>query len=405
MPSFTFVARDPSGRTERGTLEADTEATLLRALRARGLLAVEVKRSSEAGAVRGRRRWWQAVFRPRSVDVEVGFQQLAFMLKSGLPLVEALRTCTAQSPRASMGAVWDQVGDRIKSGGSLSGAMAEHRCFPRLATTMVAVGEETGVLDTVLRRAAEAMERRRVLETNVKTALAYPAIVVLMSFGVVSYMMFALIPKLKSFLAGFGRKLPGTTQFLVDVSTFLQTYWLHGFVGGIVLVAAGATIYTWPPARLRIDRAFLRLPVVGSVARLASTALFSRALGTLLTSGVRLTEGLRVVEPLHANRYVASRVAIARERVMQGAPVAEPLAEGPAFLPMLASMVAVGESAGTLDDVLLEVASFHESRLEAVIRRLSSLLEPAIILVVGGIVGFIYVSFFMAIYAIAGGRS
>jgi type IV pilus assembly protein PilC len=402
MPAFTFVARDAAGRTETGTQDAESEAVLLSALKSRGLLAMQVKRSADAPAESGA-GLLSKVLRPRSIDVEVGLQQLAFMLRSGLPLVDALRTCALQATRGSMAAVWRSVSDRIKSGGTLSGAMSEHRCFPRLAVTMVGVGEETGVLDTVLTRASQAMERRRALETNVRTALAYPFIVLLMSFAVVAYMMLGLIPELQKFLAGFNRRLPASTQLLVDISKFVQIWWLHGLIGFAFLLVAGALVYSVPTLRLVIDRALLSLPIFGNVARLAATALFSRSLGTLLASGVRLTEGLRVVEPLHRNRYVAQRVAAARERVLQGAPVAEPLSEGRAFLPMLGSMVAVGESAGTLDEVLNEVAVFHETRLEAVIRRLSALMEPAIIVVVGGVVGFVYVSFFMAIYSIAGG--
>lgn len=407
MPTFLITTRDRSGRSERSKRDGASSAAVVEAMRAQGLLVLEVKMvaAAAAGQARSPGSWFMGqLFPPRTMDVEISLQQLAFMLRSGLPLLAALRTSAAQAQRRSMGQVWERVAERIQEGMSLSSAMAEHPCFPHLAVTMARVGEETGILDQVLNRAASAMERRRVLLGNLSTALAYPAIVVLMSIGVVAYMMLGLIPKLQIFLAASGRKLPPLTQLLVDLSLFFRTYWLHLGVGVIVLMFALYALGRWRPAGLLMDRALLRLPLLGPVFRLAATATFARGLGTMLACGVRLTEALRIVQLLHRNRYILNLVEAARERVLQGAPLAAQLATPGAFMPMLSSMVAVGETSGTLDEVLGEVAGFHESRLEAVIRRLSAILEPLIIVVVGGIVGFIYLAFFMAIYAMLGKR-
>lgn len=409
MPTFAYVARDSAGQTRRGTREGPTEAAVVESLRAGGLLTLEVRRSASGGDgmedVPGA-RWlgfWR-LFRPRSVDVEVGLQQIAFMLRSGVPLLSALRTCSQQSVRYSMARVWAKVANRVQSGAGFSEALRDHRCFPDIVVAMVSIGEQTGVLEDVLLRVAQTLERRRQLKTAVVTAMMYPAIVVVMAIGLVAYMMVGLIPKLAKMLASFGRRMPPLTKLLIDISTFVHAHFIEGLVIAVSSAIMFAIVYAWPPARERIDRALLSFPIVGSVLRLSATASFSRNLGVLVSSGVRVTEGLRVVEPLLANRYVALRIASAREQVLQGSNLAEPLARSAAFYPMLSNMVAVGEASGTLDEALGHVATFHEMRLEAVIRRLSSLIEPVIVVVVGGIVGFIYMAFFMALYGFAGGR-
>jgi type IV pilus assembly protein PilC len=274
-----------------------------------------------------------------------------------------------------------------------------------MVTAMAAVGEQTGNLDDVLLRAADALERRRTLMVNLRTALIYPSVVVIMAVATVAYMMVGLIPKLSKFLAGMGRRLPSLTQALVDLSSTLRTHALDVLVviGG--LGAAFLAFRAWPPGRRAIDGLLLRLPVAGTVLRLAGTATVARNLGSLLASGVRITEALATLEPLLKNRVLAGRVARARERVLQGSSLSEPLSQPGGFLPMLGHMVAVGESSGTLDDVLEQVAQFHEQRLESVVRRLSAIVEPAVIVVVGGMVGFVYMAFFVALYSIAGGRS
>jgi type IV pilus assembly protein PilC len=299
--------------------------------------------------------------------------------------------------------VWEDVGRRITEGSSLADAMAAHGCFAQLVLQLVRVGEQTGTLELVTARAAEILERRRNLRTSLLTALSYPFIVLVAAVGVAVFMVFNVIPKLQKFLATLGRKLPRMTQILVDVTEFLNTYLPHIVVVLLLLIATVTVLYLWPPGRLWIDRVLLRLPVLGGVLRLSGTATFARGLGILVRSGITLLDGLRTVEGLHRNRYLAARVAAAREAVMQGGGLAESLATAGAYMPMLSRMVAVGEATGTLDDVLDEVARFHESQLQATIRWLSLIIEPAVIVVVGGIVGFVYIAFFMALFSAGGG--
>ncbi|HEX3657829.1 MAG TPA: type II secretion system F family protein [Pirellulales bacterium] len=405
MASFSFVARDVGGRVQRGKLEAASPSVLIANLRERGWLVFDVQADAPAGPD------WLAQLAtlnpgrylpPRSADVELSLHQMAVMLRGGLTLLASIRTVAEQARRLAMRQVWEQVALRIQAGVSMADAMAEHKCFSNLVVQLVRVGEQTGNLEQVVVRGADILEKRRNLRGSLLTAMAYPVIVLLAAIGVTIFMLVSVIPKLQVFLSALGRKLPAMTQFLVDLADWMQVYMPYLLAGIVALIGAAVAVYSWPPGRYWVDRSALRVPVLGGLFRLASTATFSRSLGILIRSGVTLLEGLRTVERLHHNRYLAGQVVAARDSVMQGGTLADPLRTPHAFMPMLPAMVAVGESTGTLDEVLDEVARFHESQLQVAIRRFSVIIEPAIIVIVGGIVGFVYISFFMALFSTAG---
>lgn len=404
MPTFRYLTRDPSGAAQSGTIAAGSREMLTSELRGRGLLVVDVEPVAES-APRGAVTWRPATWlRATGFDVELGFQQLATMLHSGLSLLAALRTVADQARRVRAAAVWHGIADRIEQGSTLGDALAaQGAVFSEHVVQLVRVGEATGNLDTALRGSAEHLERTRQMRLTVLNALAYPAIVTLLAVGVAAYLVLAVIPKIQKYIGGRGRGLPPLTQTLLDVTAFVQAWLPHFAVG---LAAAGLAlffIYRWPPGRLALDGFFLKLPVVGGVLRLAGTAVLARGLGVLLESGVTLLDSLKTTERLVGNRALGSRIAAAREIVLRGGTLAAALADGRTFMPMLGRMVAVGESAGTLAPVLGEVARFHENQLLAVIRRMSVLIEPVVILVVGGIVGFVYIAFFLALFSLAGG--
>jgi type IV pilus assembly protein PilC len=211
-----------------------------------------------------------------------------------------------------------------------------------------------------------------------------------------------VIPKLEKFLSTIGRQLPWLTQLLLDIVHAVQAYALYGLIGFSVAIAAVVALYFWPPGRFWIDRLSLRILLIGNLFRLAGTVTFAQSLAALLNSGITLLEGLRTIERLQRNRYLSEQVSAARVSVMQGGSLGPPLGTPHAFMPMLSRMVSVGESAGTLDEVLTEVARFYEDQLQRAIKRFSVIVEPVIIIVVGGIVGFVYIAFFMALFAAGG---
>jgi len=405
MPSFRFTARDNTGRTTSGIAASGSAMSLAGELRQRGLLVLDVQPDAQADTTQSFSLNPLAWLPPTSFDVEIGMQQLASMLRSGLTLLSALKTVAEQARRPRMAKIWRDVYERIEEGASFSSALAAHgKQFPVYIIQLVKVGEQSGSLETVLTRASEHLERSRNLRMTLVNALIYPSIVVVMALGVAGFMLVSVIPKIQKFLVGRGRQLPAITQALMDLSNWVTMYLPYLVGGAIAALIALFVIYKWPPGRAVIDAFLLRVPIVGGVLRLAGTAVFARGLSILLESGVTLLEALRTVEQLVPNRAMSTRVETVREAVLSGGTLAESLQAGREFLPMLGRMAAVGEQTGTLDPVLTEVARFHEHQLAATVRRFSVLIEPAIIVIVGGIVGFVYIAFFVALFSLAGSR-
>lgn len=407
MPAFAFTARDSGGQTQKGVRSAASARELASELRARGWLVFGVELAEEDSGSGGQVSDWnpRAWLSVRSVDVELALQQISVMLRSGLTLLQALSTTAEHSERPRLQKILSQVCQRIQEGASFADAMSAHPCFDNLTIQLIKVGEQTGNLDVVVVKAAEAMQRRRMLMQQLVTALTYPSIVLFAALGVTSFMVFFLIPKLETFVKNvMGKKLPAMTQVLIDFSGWIK---IHGLTSALVLAAvsiAGVIWYRTDTGRLWCDRAVLRLPLIGKIIRVAGTALFARALGILINSGVTVLDALRTMEELGRNRHLNQIIGRARSRVFSGGALAASLEEPNGYMAMLPKMVAVGESAGTLDDVLDEVAKFYENQLEVLIRQLSALVEPAIIFFVGGVVGYVYIAFFLALYGGMGGK-
>lgn len=403
MPNFEFKARDSGGAQQSGVMQADSIAAVVNQLRSRDWLVVNVQ--PQRGGTGGSPRSASGLLAqlpfsgPRSVHVELSLQQIAVMLRSGLTLLAALTTVAEQAGRASMRRVWRKVIDDVQEGVSLSEAMSRGRCFPDYVVRLVRVGEQTGVLESVLTRGAQMMQVRREAKRDITTAMAYPVVVVFAALGVTAYMVVYLIPKLGNFLRSIGKELPAMTQMLVDIADFVQAYGLYVLGGIIAAVVSFALLYMSDFGRLWTDRLALRIPVVGKVLRISGTTTFSQSLSTLLRSGVSLLDSLVTVEQMHYNRHLAVQVQQARESIMQGGSLADSLTVKGAYMPLLVSMAAVGEESGSLDDVMEEVSEFHQTQLRSVIRNLSAWATPAVTVVVGGIVGFVYIAFFMALFA------
>jgi type IV pilus assembly protein PilC len=412
MSLFQFEASTPEGRRHAGQLDAESSSAAASSLRARGWIVIFVR---AAAAPRGRpagnggpriaRRTFNPLtwLPPTKGDVELSLQQLAAMLRSGMTLSASIRVAAEQATRPAMAQVWLRVGEQIQTGATLNHAMSRQtRCFPDFIVQLVKVGEASGTLDLVLTRGSEQLERARGLRLTLINALMYPLIVVFMAFTVTAYMLLSLIPKLEKFLSNRNKRLPAITQALLDVSNWLQAYLPHIALGIVLAIIGIWLVRLWPKGRLLLDGWLLRIPIVGGILRTAATASFARTLGMLLESGITLVTGLGILEGLLANRALSRHVVAVRDSVIAGGPLAEPLTNGGFFAPILGRIVAVGEATGTLDTVLTENAEFHEKRLAAHIRWLSTIMEPAIIVIVGGIVGFVYIAFFMALYSAVG---
>ncbi len=405
MSAFLYIARDDAGQIRRGQQQALSRAELQSSLSNRGLRLVSVREIVQKQSLPKLISRYLNPFQwlpPRSIDIELLLSQLAVMLRSGLTLLTALKTAGDQARHIPMKRLIANLSDEIQDGKPLAEAMQSHKSIPPIAIQMTRVGELTGTLDAVLDQASKQLARRRRTVSNTLTALAYPSFVFLAAIGVSAYMVVFVIPEIEKALLSLGRPLPAMTQSLVDLSAWIQVNGASVLVISVALIMAVIFLFMWPRSRLVIDRLSLRVPLIGNVLRLSGTVTFSSAMQAMVTSGITVSEALRTAEQLHNNRFLAGRVASAREAVMAGDGLAETLAEEHTFAPMLGSMVSVAENTGQMEEVLEQVAQFHEEQLQAAIKRLSALVEPLVVLVVGGIVGYGYISFFLALFASGG---
>ncbi|MGN6544326.1 MAG: type II secretion system F family protein [Aureliella sp.] len=405
MLNFSYLARDRSGRLTRGAMTAESPTSLRASLQTLGLHLVSLEARPDRSL-----RWNVLLERlnplqwlpPRSRDVETALRQMALMLRSGLDLLGALAAAADQSSSPALARILVRVGQSIKGGGALTTALARYAAFPPIAVQLIGVGEQTGSLDSVLEQAAEQMAARRASIAEVRAALAYPVLVATAAISIAVYLIFAVIPELQKFLSAMGRKLPRMTQSLVDLSLWCQ---LHGssLVIFAVMSAMGLIVLTqWPPARMVMDRWLLRVPIIGGILRLAATATLAGSLAVMIRSGIKLVEALAIAERLQTNRFLAAQVVAAVEAVKRGKDFSQSLAARHGYAPMLPRMVAVAERTGELGAVLDDVAKFCQAELRAKIKRLSMLVEPAIIVLAGGIIGYVYLAFFMALMSAGG---
>ena len=399
---FSATVRDRDGVRRTVVREAGSRDEFTAQLRAERLLVLSVDAAEDSGALPP--AWHPAWLRPMTgFDVETGLRQLASMLKSGVALLSALATVEEQAPCPRASLAWRKVREAVFAGGSFAEALGRQaKRFGEITVRLADVGERSGELEHALSRAADQMESRRNLRTAVINALVYPLVTVAMAIGVSAYLVAAVIPKLAEFLREGGVELPGMTTMLMDFADFARANGLPilGWTAAAALLWATGRLF--PRTREAEDAFLLRMPVTGRILRLSGTALFARAMQIMAESGVTLLDALDVAARLMPNARLSRRVADAREGVVRGGSLADSLRPAREFMPMLPRMAAVGEVTGSLSESFGEVARFHEMLLAIAIKRFGMLIEPVMIVVTGGIVGFVYIAFFMALFAMAG---
>ena len=405
MPAYTYAARDETGRIQQGTQEAASPAALRSSLQSRGLQLMRVREQVQ------RLSPWQWVGRylnpmqyrsPRGVDIELMLAQMAVMLRSGVTLLAALRACEQQSRYQPMKRMVRRISESVQDGTSLAEALEAEKRIPQIVIQMTQVGELAGNLDEVLDSSSKTLASRRRILSQTLTALAYPVFVAVAAIGVAAYMVIFVMPEIQKALRAMGRKLPRLPQMLVDISDWIQVNGPAALAILVGVLLSCVVLYLYPATRLLFDRWVLRAPLVGHVLRLAGTVTFSSSMRSLVGSGITVVEALRTVERLHYNRHLADCVGEAREAVIEGHGLAGSLAREDAYMPMLGGMMAVAENTGQMEEVLDQVTAFHEEQLQTAIKRLSALVEPLVVIFAGGIVGFVYISFFVALFSAAG---
>jgi len=398
MPLFEYSGFNAAGKKVSGAIEGAGRRAVLQNLRGQGIFPTELREEKAAAQGRGAARLRLARKVPVG-ELATATRQLATLLGAGLPLDEALGTVASQLEHERLARAYSTVRDEVTQGESLHEAFGRHpRIFPILYVNMVQVGESTGTLDKVLQRLADFMEDQARMRSKINAAMAYPILMAVIGMGVLLFLFAFVVPKVVRMLEDLGQALPLPTLILIRASSFLaQWWWLL-----LILLALGLFSlqrYARTEAgRLRLDRLSLSFPLFGRLNLLVATARFTRTLGTLLRSGVPLLKALEIARNLMENRVLRQAVEDTEVAVREGEGLAPPIRRSGVFPPMVAQMAAVGERSGELEEMLFRVADTYEHQVDLTLNGLLSLLEPVMILLMGGVVGFIVLAILLPIF-------
>ncbi len=405
MPIFSYQATDKKGQEVTGMVEADSLALAINQVRSLGYFPTKVKEDAGKLArkkVKGRGKGFSLTLpggRVKKKQITLLTRQLATLIDAGLPLLRSLSILYDQQKPGKLKNILDELVNDVQSGTTFSEALAKHpKAFDKLYVNMVRAGEVGGMLEVVLNRLAEFAERREALARKVKGAMMYPIMVIIVASGIVTFLLIRVVPTFAEIFSDLGGALPAPTQFLVNTSKALKHSYLKilGYVVGIVIGIR--LIFKVEIVRAIRDRVVLRLPLFGPLTRKIGVARFARTLGTLITSGVPILQSLSIVKETIANRVIANAVAEVHDSIREGETIAGPLEESGAFPPMAVNMIDVGEETGNLDSMLLKVADIYDAEVEVAIEGMLRMLEPAMMVVLGGIVGFIVISMYLPIF-------
>ncbi len=400
MPVFKYKGLTTGGKTVSGIRDSESPRSLRAVLKKDGIFLTDVTeqrsgRSAARGGPPPARRFGQRV---SAQELGVTTRQLATLLNAGVTLVESLTAMVDQSENEYLKLVLSQVKQRVNEGSSLADAMAVHpKVFPALYCNMVKAGESSGALDVVLNRLADFTEGQAKLRSKIIGILIYPAIMIVIGLGILSILFVVVIPKITKIFEDLQATLPLPTRILLGISDFLSTYWWAVAILLVGLIVFHIQYIQTDKGRTKWDRFKLNMPLFGSVARMLAISRFARTLATLLSSGVPLLSSLTIVRNIVNNKIMANAVDDARESITEGESIAAPLKRSGEFPPLVIHMIAVGERSGQLEDMLNNVADTYQYQAETRINAMTSLLEPLMIVMMGGAVGFMVFSILLPI--------
>jgi len=394
MPFFQYTARTLKGDLVNDKIDLPTRDDVIAHLRKNRLVVVQVRAAPRefkfsfklGGGISIR-------------DIVVFTRQFATMINAGLPLVQALGILAQQTENKALADVTRQVVYDVESGQTLADALRKHpKAFSDLYVNMVAAGEAGGILDTILVRLAQFLEKNDAIVRKVKGAMIYPAVILTVAVVAISVLLIFVIPTFQNMFASVHLDLPLPTRIVIGLSNMLKSYWWA------ILAIMGFTVfsinryYKTAPGRLQIDSMLLQTPVLGDVLRKAAVSRFTRTLGTLISSGVSILDGLEITARTAGNMVIHNAVMESRASIAGGETIAAPLQKSKVFPPMVISMIAVGEQTGGLDEMLSKIADFYDDEVDAAVSALLSLMEPIMIVVLGVIVGGMVVAMYLPIF-------
>jgi len=398
VPLFEYTGLDGQGRKVSGRIDGTGRSLVSQQLREQGIFPTELHESSSPHT---RRRWSNLLvsLQRSTAELASATRQLATLLGAGLSLDVALSTVAEQTDQPMIGRVLADVREEIIQGNPLHQALAKHRAvFPDLFINMVQVGENSGTLDEALQRLADFLENQARTRARIQAALAYPVLMTLVGSGVLAFLFVFVVPKITRMLQEMEMALPWPTLFLINLVDFLTSWWWLLTIGLVATITLLLRYRRTENGRLRTDQMLLKTPLFGRLLLLIATSRFSRTLGTLLQSGVPLIKALDISRNLLTNRVLSLAVESAIVQVQEGGSLAEALRESAVFPPMLIQVTAAGEQSGKLEEMLFRVADTYEHQSDLSITGMLSLLEPLMILFMGGVVGFAVLAILLPIF-------
>ena len=418
MATFNYVARDSLGKVVEGSSEAESEQMLVRRLRERGFViqritlakgsvqAEEAVAAASASDEPGGASGLSSIFmRVKGKDLSIFCRQFATMVNAGVSLVRSLTVLEEQSSSKVLQEVLRDVQANIEAGETLWRSMSRWpKVFDNLFVGLIKAGETGGVLDETLGRLAQFMEEDQKLKRKVKSAMTYPVLVLVFAMAVVIGLVTFVLPQFAQVFRDLGLKdLPGPTVFLMSLSNFVTTKWWLCIIIMIGSYMGMQTYKSTPTGKRHFDWFRLKVPIFGALSHKVALARFSRTLGTLLTSGVPILQAMETVAGTLGNEIIADAVLAARSAIREGETIGDPLARSGLFPPMVVQMISIGEETGSLDQMLVKVADFYEAEVDTALQSMTAAIEPIMIVLLGGIVGFIVIAMFMPmINAISG---
>jgi general secretion pathway protein F len=393
MPVFEYKGVTSQGRKVSGVQDGEGLKSVKAKLKKDGIIVLEIRESSSARAARKGTASFTIGSRVKLADLATATRQLATLLSSGLPLMEALSVLVEQEEMETLKAALSSVRDSVREGSTLADALkANPKVFSQLYMNMVSAGEASGTLEITLDRLADFLDEQVRFRGRISAALAYPAFMTVIGVGMLFFIFSFVMPRIVGMFQDMKQQLPFITVLLLAIVKFLSNFWW------LLLLAAAVGAYYFrryartPAGRENIDARLLRLPVFGNLIRMIAVSRFTRTLGTLLQSGVPTLAALDIVKSVVGNSVLANAVHQARENVREGEPIADPLKRSGLFPPVVVQMVAVGEKSGELEKMLLKISDSFDRTVETRLTGLMALLEPVIILTMGLIIGFVVIA-------------
>jgi len=397
MPIYKWEGKTSKGVVKKGEMEAPSETAIRIHLRQQNIIPTSIRSKAKEITIP---LPFKKKVQQRSVAIFT--RQLATMIDAGLPLVQSLEVLSSQQEHKVFKNIIREIREDVEAGSTFAGALKKHpTAFNELYTNLVIAGEEGGILDTILNRLAAYIEKAEALKKKVKSALIYPATIVFVAIAVVMILMIFVIPVFETMFKSAGNALPLPTMIVVTISKIIKKYVLFFIPMVILLFFLFKRYYKTENGKAVVDRLLLKLPVFGPLFRKIAVARFSRTLGTLVSSGVPILDGLSIVSRTSGNKAIETAIMNARASIREGETIAEPLSRSGHFPPMVIQMIAVGESTGALDSMLSKIAEFYEDEVDVAVSNLTSLLEPLLMMFLGVVIGGVVIAMYLPIFNMA----